>query len=96
MGPFTDYVKELSVRGQNYELSVLETEINIGLDDMLEILANPSVNRTSEQRWHDFSVIAYRKAKKQFRLNVVMPIIDGQFTWDNKVKKVILQQQESM
>ena len=79
--PFTEYIDFLSLRGRKYELAVIEAEVNVNRIDLLDILENPIVGPTAKAQWYNFAVEAINEAKKEYKLDVIIPVKEGEVTW---------------
>ena len=94
LSPFADYTNSLSVRGHNYNLSVIEAELILSLEDFIEVVNCPIIGPRIETQWTSFATKVFREGKKQYQLNVTIPCIDGELVWDIKEKQIFIQHLE--
>lgn len=80
--PFVEYIDYLSLRGREYELAVIEGEVTIDKIDLLDVIQKPIVGPTAKAQWLAFIVEAAEEAKKDYKLDVVIPVHDGEVTWE--------------
>lgn len=94
LSPFADYTNSLSVRGHNYNLSVIEADLILSLEDFIEVVKYPIIGPRIETQWTSFATQVSREGKKQYQLNVTIPCVDGELIWDIKEKEVFIQHLE--
>lgn len=80
--PFTEFIDYLNLRGHEYELRVIHAEINISQIDLLAILKNPVVGDKAKAQWYAFIMEAEQEAQKEYKLDVVIPVSEGEVTWN--------------
>lgn len=79
--PFTEYIDYLSLRGNEYELSVIEAEVNVGKEDLLDVLEMPLAGPVAKEQWYNFIVEAVKEAETEYKLDVVIPVREGEVYW---------------
>lgn len=89
--PFTEYIDYISLRGGEYEVQVVEAEVNLSAEDLLEVIEMPIVGPTAKKQWIEFAVFATREAAKEYKLDVVIPVSDGEVTWDVQIDRTVQQ-----
>ncbi len=61
---------------------VIEAEVNVNKIDLLDILDNPIVGPTARAQWYSFVAEASNEAKKEYKLDVIIPVKEGEVTWE--------------
>lgn len=79
--PFTEYIDFISLRGHNHELAVIEAEVNIGKMDLLDVVDMPLAGPVAKEQWYSFVIEAAKEAESEYKLDVVIPVHDGEVTW---------------
>lgn len=80
--PFTEYIDYISLRGRDFEITVIETEMNLNKIDLLDVLEMPIVGEKAKKQWFNFAMEASKEAKKEYKLDVVIPVNEGEVTWE--------------
>lgn len=80
--PFSEYIDYVSLRGRDYELSVVEAEVNVNKFDLLGVIEEPLYGPAATALWYSFMVEAAEEAKKEFKLDVLVPVHEGEVTWN--------------
>ena len=82
MIPFTEYIDYISIRGGEYEVQVVEAQVNLSGEDLLEVLEMPLSGPTAKEQWMHFAYQATSEAKKEYKIDVVIPVLEGEVKWD--------------
>ncbi len=80
--PFTEYIDYLNLRGHDYELSVIHAEVNISQIDLQSVLEQPIRGDKAQAQWYSFIMEAEQEAQKEYKLDVVIPVSEGEVTWN--------------
>lgn len=80
--PFSEYIDYLHIRGNDYDVSVIEAEVNLNVLDLMDIIEMPLAGPTARSQWYAFMVEAVEEAKKDYKLDVVIPVHEGEVTWN--------------
>lgn len=80
--PFTEYIDYVNLLGHDYELSAIHAEMNVSQLDLLEVLEDPIEGPRAKAQWYAFIMEAEEEAKKEYRLDVMIPVSEGEVTWD--------------
>jgi len=80
--PFTEYIDYISLRGNDYNLAVIEAEVNLHLLDLTDVIVQPINGPKAEIQWYEFVMEAVARAKEEYKIDIVLPVSEGEVTWN--------------
>lgn len=79
--PFAEYIDYVNLVGHKHELAVIHAEVNVSHLELMDVIEQPIVGPKVKEQWFAFIMEAEKEASKEYKLNVVIPVSEGEITW---------------
>lgn len=83
--PFAGYIGELSIRGRDYQVTVMQANVYASLEELEDIVNFPIKMERVESQWMTIVPKILKDVRTESIYDIELPCFDGTIVWDNKV-----------